>query len=80
MDINVTSPKVIRELLDKYKIAPLKRYGQNFLVDGNIAGKIAFAAAPEACMTVSGMSFGPENDPQTNTPSRVVERGENTSV
>ena len=47
MDINVTSPKTVKELMSKYGIAPLKKLGQNFLVDGNIADKIAAAAIPE---------------------------------
>jgi len=32
----------------------------------------AQAAAAEASMTVSGMSFGPPKAPQTNTPGRDV--------
>ncbi|MFA5674983.1 MAG: 16S rRNA (adenine(1518)-N(6)/adenine(1519)-N(6))-dimethyltransferase RsmA [Christensenellales bacterium] len=43
---NVTSPKALAALMKKYNIAPLKRFGQNFLIDGNIAEKIAAAAAP----------------------------------
>jgi len=45
--MNVTSPKVVHDLMDTYGIAPLKKFGQNFLIDGNIADKIAAAAAPE---------------------------------
>ncbi len=44
--MNITSPKVVRELMDSYGIAPLKKFGQNFLIDGNIADKIANAALP----------------------------------
>ncbi|MDD5018445.1 MAG: 16S rRNA (adenine(1518)-N(6)/adenine(1519)-N(6))-dimethyltransferase RsmA [Eubacteriales bacterium] len=59
MKINVTSPKVVKELMDRYSIAPLKRYGQNFLIDGNIAGKIAAAAVPEgACALEIGPGLG----------------------
>lgn len=46
MNSNVTSPKVLKALMEKYQVAPLKRFGQNFLIDGNIAGHIAEAAAP----------------------------------
>lgn len=46
MDINAASPAAVRVLLDRHSIAPLKRYGQNYLIDGNIADKIAQAAAP----------------------------------
>ena len=44
MDINVTSPKAVKALMEGCGIAPLKKYGQNFLIDGNIADKIVQAA------------------------------------
>lgn len=44
---NVTSAKEVKALLERYSIAPLKRYGQNFLIDGNVADKTAAAALPE---------------------------------
>ena len=57
--INVSSPKVVRELLAEYSIAPLKKYGQNFLIDGNIAEKIAAEAVPEgACALEIGPGLG----------------------
>lgn len=46
MDMNLTSPKTIKDLMQTYGIAPLKKFGQNFLVDGNIADKIADTALP----------------------------------
>lgn len=59
MEINVTSPKVVHELMDTYGIAPLKKFGQNFLIDGNIADKIAAAAVPEgACALEIGPGLG----------------------
>lgn len=59
MDMSVTSPKTIKSILDKQGIAPLKRYGQNFLIDGNIADKIALAAIPEgACALEIGPGLG----------------------
>ncbi len=45
--MNITSPKTVNEQMQKYGIAPLKKFGQNFLVDGNIADKIADAAIPK---------------------------------
>ena len=36
---------------------------------------MADAAAPLACMTVSGMSFGSAKVPQTKTPGRLVSSG-----
>ena len=59
MDMNVTSPKTVKALLEKYAIAPLKKYGQNFLIDGNITDKIAYAAVPEgACAIEIGPGLG----------------------
>ena len=59
MDINVTSPKFVRELMDTYGIAPLKKFGQNFLIDGNVADKIAAAAAVDGeCALEIGPGLG----------------------
>ena len=59
MSINVTAPTVLKTLMEQYGIAPLKKLGQNFLVDGNIADKIAEAAVPEgACALEIGPGFG----------------------
>ena len=56
---NVTSPKVLKALMQKHGIAPLKRFGQNFLIDGNIADHIATAAVPKgACALEIGPGFG----------------------
>ena len=56
---NITSPKTVKTLLERYGIAPLKKYGQNFLIDGNIADKIAEAALPEgACALEIGPGLG----------------------
>jgi 16S rRNA (adenine1518-N6/adenine1519-N6)-dimethyltransferase len=53
---NVTSPRTVKALLERYNIAPLKKYGQNFLIDGNIADRIAEAAMPEGG---SALEIGP---------------------
>jgi len=59
MNINVTSPKDLKRLMEEFGIAPLKKLGQNFLVDGNIVEKIAESAAPEnACVLEIGPGFG----------------------
>ena len=39
--LNVSSPKILRETLDKYSLSPLKKFGQNFLIDDNILRRIA---------------------------------------
>lgn len=39
--VNTASKKNIQIILEKYKLAPLKKFGQNFLADGNIVSKIA---------------------------------------
>src|SRR3989304_8486943 len=41
---------------------------------------MAFAAAPLACATLSGMSFGAENAPQVYIPGFDVSIGEKVSV
>ena len=45
--MDITSPKVITQLLEEYSLAPLKKFCQNFLCDKNIIQKIAAAAVPE---------------------------------
>ena len=39
--VNVTSPREIVRLLSENNLSPLKKFGQNFLCDGNIVDKIA---------------------------------------
>ena len=41
---NLTSPKVIREILARFGLEAKKSFGQNFLIDANILRKIAGAA------------------------------------
>lgn len=45
---NLTSPRIVRELLDEYGLAAKKSLGQNFLVDANILKTIIQAAQIEA--------------------------------
>ena len=74
MNINVTAPTVLKGLMSEYGIAPLKKLGQNFLVDGNIADKIAEAALPEgACALEIGPGFGALT-------SRLVRRAERVAA
>lgn len=55
----MTSPTVLKALMEKYGVSPLKRFGQNFLIDGNIADNIARAAVPEgACALEIGPGMG----------------------
>lgn len=42
--INLASPRVVHDLLNKYHLAPNKRFGQNFLVDATILEKISLSA------------------------------------
>jgi len=59
MKNKVTSPTVLKALMEKYQVAPLKRFGQNFLIDGNIADNIAEAAVPNgACVLEIGPGMG----------------------
>lgn len=43
--MNLCSPKTVKELLDKYGLAPKKGYGQNFLINSAIPERIAGSAA-----------------------------------
>ncbi len=70
MNKNMTSPTVLKALMEKYHVSPLKRFGQNFLIDGNIADNIAHAAAPEG---VCVLEIGPGMGALT---SRLLERAE----
>jgi len=43
--LNLTSPKIVKDLLRRHDIKISKRFGQNFLIDKNIMNKITDAAA-----------------------------------
>lgn len=61
--MRVTSPKIIKELLEKNGLNPLKKFGQNFLTDQNIVQKIAEAAAPENSNVIEiGLGLGALTD------------------
>ena len=52
--MNLCNPSVVRELLDKYSLAPKKGYGQNFLINPMIPERIAslsssFAQSGKPC-------------------------------
>ncbi len=63
-----TSLKEVKALMERYSIAPLKRYGQNFLIDGSVADKIAAAALPEGAYA---LEIGPGLGALT---SRLIQR------
>ena len=46
-EVNLTSPREIKKILERYKLYPRKKWGQNFLVDGNIVAKILREVSPE---------------------------------
>ena len=74
MNKNMTSPTVLKALMEKYRVSPLKRFGQNFLIDGNIADNIARAAVPEgAC----ALEIGPGMGALT---SRLLERAQSVTA
>ena len=58
--MNTTSKKVITQLLNKYELAPLKKFGQNFLCDLNIVEKIADSMhiSNEDCVLEVGPGLG----------------------
>ncbi|MDW7738615.1 MAG: 16S rRNA (adenine(1518)-N(6)/adenine(1519)-N(6))-dimethyltransferase RsmA [Bacillota bacterium] len=49
---NVTSPREIVMLFDRYGLHPLRQYGQNFLIDSNVVRKIVDAADISADDTI----------------------------
>lgn len=51
------SPAVVRELLARHGLRAEKRFGQNFLVDGNVLAAIVAAARPTSADTV--LEVGP---------------------
>ncbi len=59
MNKNMTSPAVLKALMEKYSVSPLKRFGQNFLIDGNVSDNIARSAVPQgACVLEIGPGMG----------------------
>jgi len=55
--MDFTSPKVIKEILEKYQAKPLKGLGQNFLIDKNVLQKIIEASNLKPTDTV--LEIGP---------------------
>ena len=47
-DGSLTSPALLSELFREYGVVPLKKLGQNFLVDANVLARIASAAGLDA--------------------------------
>jgi 16S rRNA (adenine1518-N6/adenine1519-N6)-dimethyltransferase len=42
---DLTNPRAVRELLEKYSLSPKKGYGQNFLINRDVPARIAGASA-----------------------------------
>ncbi len=59
MYYDLCSPKVIKELLDRYGLAPKKGYGQNFLTNPMIPQAIADAAADTSGECDAVLEIGP---------------------
>jgi 16S rRNA (adenine1518-N6/adenine1519-N6)-dimethyltransferase len=73
MITDVTSPKAAQALMEKHGVAPLKRFGQNFLTDANIAEKIAAAAVPEGASALEiGAGLGALTKRLAKRASKVV--------
>jgi 16S rRNA (adenine1518-N6/adenine1519-N6)-dimethyltransferase len=54
---DVTSPRVLRELFEQQNLSPRRQWGQNFLIDANVARKIA--AAVEMVPGKAALEIGP---------------------
>ena len=58
--MNLSSPAAVSALLKRHNLHPRKRFGQNFLVDGNTLAKIVAAGelAPGGCALEIGAGLG----------------------
>jgi len=56
--VSLYSPKAVTEILDRHSMAPLKKLGQNFLIDENIVTKIAEAASDGGNVLEIGPGMG----------------------
>ena len=56
--ISLYSPKTVTEILGRHELAPLKKLGQNFLIDENIVNKIAEAASDGGNVLEIGPGMG----------------------
>lgn len=57
--LNVSSPRTAREILEKYSLSPLKKFGQNFLIDDNIVRRIADSVNYDSgCVLEVGAGLG----------------------
>ncbi len=63
-----------RKLLNKYKLLPKKRFGQNFLIDPNIVNKIlkVFSPAPDDIVVEIGPGLGALTIPLSEKVSNVI--------
>ncbi len=59
IDLSLVSPSVVKRLLTQAGLRPKKRLGQNFLIDGNILGKIIAGAELDSHSKVLEVGPGP---------------------
>lgn len=71
LEINLCSPRYVRELMDEFSIAPQKRYGQNFLINDTIPKRIAEASAETGVPCV--LEIGPGIGTMTRELSRLFD-------
>lgn len=72
--MNLLSPTEVKNLLAKHGLRPKKRYGQNFLIDRNILGKILDAAelTQQSCVLEVGPGLGTVTAEAALTARKVV--------
>lgn len=56
---DLTSVRDVRELLEKYSLAPKKAFGQNFLINRDVPERIAASAAEGAKEGTTALEIGP---------------------
>src|ERR1035437_9350195 len=70
--MDLTSPKIIKELLAKYEARPSKGLGQNFLIDKNVLEKIINSAEIKKTDTI--LEVGPGLGTLTQELAKLAER------
>lgn len=71
---SLRNPKVVSQIVEKYQFAFQKKYGQNFLIDGNILDKIISAAelTKEDCVLEIGPGIGTMTQELSKAAGKVV--------
>ena len=72
--MNLASPRIIKDLLEKHALRPLKRFGQNFLVDEEALNRVVAAAelTPQDTVLEIGPGIGVLTQELAKTAKKVI--------